>query len=266
MYVPIQSVTRDTAALTPFHLVCLLGYRVYQRPILDSTADSTLIYDGINDSATRSLGVKDLIANAGYMFTLLVFNQFNISSPETDNVIHIAKLEPSGPSGVDVYTASSVSGGSLQVSYSMVLDTGGFVAELVRYYAKVRFLSSCYNPATTACEACSATMFPDTSGVHRFDTPQGTCSPAPCSTGGICCFDSSKRVCGILAERTELCAPESAPICTVDGLTYLTTYAASMSAGNPIGSSSFSAEVFVTTRYSLLSIDCDYCFRYGCLA
>lgn len=230
----------------------ILGYRVYQRSLLAVAADNVLIYDGINSSTKTTFEVKDLIANTGYIFVLLAVNQFNISSLETDNVIHIAKLEPSGPTGVDIQAITSESGGSLQVTHSTVLDTGGFAIELVRYYARVRFLSSCYNAMSSACDACSATLFDDASGMFHIAAPEGVCSPDACGTGGICCRDTSGHTCGILAEMTELCSSESTATCKVDGLTHSTIYATSMGAGNPIGNSSFSVEVFASTRYRLL--------------
>lgn len=231
-------------ALTRLAYVPTVGYRVYQRSF-NASAVNALIYDGSADATKTQLVVTNLVASAGYIFTVVAINEFNRSSSDADNVVALARLEPTVPSTVRDVSATAVTGGAIQLAYSSVLDTGGFATEVLVYYARTRSLAPCYS-TTTACGACTSVVYTDVI-VTQLASPTGGCSPQPCSSS-TCCVDTSGRQCGTVGNATVLCAPTSPGACELGGLNHTTDYFVSMAASNPIGNSSYSNEVLLRTR------------------
>lgn len=218
---------------------------VYQRS-QDANAESKLVYNGSADPLTTRLNVSSLVASSEYVFSVIAINQYNVSSREDDNVIHMLTLQPSSPSVVRDLGVLAATGGSLTLTYAAALDTGGYSAESLQYYVRARFLTSCYSSAS-GCTSCTHLL--DQPWTSYFVEPVGNCTETTCysGSGGKCCYDSNGRECGIIAEETAPCSPP--PSCTLLGLEYFTRYLVSVAAGNPTGNGSFSHEIYADTRY-----------------
>lgn len=226
-------------------LTCLfassLGYRVYMRAPT-ANAGNVLIYDGINDPSRTSVPVTNLLARVSYVFSVLVTNEFNISSGPADNVIFLPELQPSVPavvSGVEVVMTTE---SSLTVAYSKVVDTGGFAADQVLYNSHLRYLDSCYS-SDTECATCPTLFYRVNT---TFEPIQDACTPQQCASDGICCRGPNDEPCGTI-ESVIVACPSDSEVCEVDGLVRETWHAVSIVAENPVGVGEFSGEVFALT-------------------
>lgn len=220
----------------------IAGYLVYQS-LVGANTTPKLIYNGSQDAQTKSFRVTRLLASSSYLFSVVVLNQYGMSSDTGDNILYITTLAPVLPYPPLNVRLSGVGGGYMVLSYADPIESGGFDVTSLQYIGRLSFLTSCYS--VTGCSTCSHLI----GSGQQFTAVAGTsssCIVSTCSGGKTCCLSNGVK-CGVLVTKTQQCSRVSAGQCHMDGLNSSTLYISALAAQNAMGLGPFSDSVAVTT-------------------
>lgn len=199
---------------------------------------------GSTKSDDNKFLVGNLLSQQDYVFTIVTVNQYNLSSPEDANMIHITTLLPALPSAVGNLSVSNITGGSVELVFTPVTSTGGFARRSITYGAIFSSLLPCFSAAST-CSRCTH-YFNDEN--LEFQPLFESCEMVSCGTGDECCLYGEYE-CGVPNETIYNCTNATSP-CEVSGLQASSIYVISMVAENALGFSGPSRSVVARTRYA----------------
>lgn len=211
--------------------------------MVDNRTEQALI--GSTASNGTTFMVENLLSQQNYVFTIVAVNQYNLSSPEDLNMIHITTLLPALPSAVEILSVSNITGGSAELAFTPATSTGGFARASIKYRAMFSSLLPCLSTAST-CSSC--THYYDDEKLN-YQPLYGSCELMPCGAGDECCLYGDYD-CGVPTETIYNCTNATSP-CEVSGLQASSLYVVSMVAKNILGFSGLSNSVVVRTRYAM---------------
>lgn len=215
-----------------------------------------------------TLKLTQLISNSAYTVKISATNSAGlVSSSAGKKGLTFETKSPSLPSEPWNLSAFSRTGGSIELTWNVPVETGGTKVDTLVYNATMVSMLSCFDQGDQdPCSHCHFFKSQQSDNTYHLLSKSSGCVQNflyICGDGtSNCCMtkqDSEADLwseCGLLDSKRRFKVIAGANTSTFEGLNYSTMYFFGVQAINRIGASNFSTIVGFETRYDLSRVYC----------
>lgn len=215
-----------------------------------------------------TLELTRLISNSVYTVKISASNSAGLESSSVGKKgLTFETKSASLPSEPWNISSFSRTGGSIELTWNVPIETGGTNVDMLVYNATMVSILPCFDQdAQDPCSQCRIVKSQHSDNTYHLMPNASGCVQnflSICEDGtSNCCMTKQGSItnswsnCGLLDSKSRFKVIAGTNTSTFEGLNYSTTYFFGVQAINRIGESNFSTIVGFETRYGLSSIYC----------